>query len=99
MPHPCRADRKYKLFLSYLVAILRHCFNLLKARSIRFRCRYSSRSYSQGSLRFDLGGMTASALVALIKASTRLLSYPLSAMTAPVSIPVSKGMAWETSAL
>ena len=57
----CRADRKYKLLRSYRVAILRHCFSLLKARSIRLRSRYSSRSYSQGSLRFDLGGMTASA--------------------------------------
>ena len=57
----CRADRKYKLLRSYRVAIRRHCFSLLKARSIRLRSRYSSRSYSQGSLRFDLGGMTASA--------------------------------------
>ena len=73
----CRADRKYKLLRSYRVTIRCHYFSLLKARSIRFRCRYSSRSYSQGSLRFDLGGMTASA------------PYPWSAMTAPVSIPVS----------
>ena len=94
----CRADRKYKLLRSYRVAIRRHCFSLLKARSIRLRSRYSSRSYSQGSLRFDLGGMTASAPWSRMKASTRLLSYPLSAMTAPVSIPVSRGMAWETSA-
>ena len=86
------------LFRSYLVASRRRCFSLLKARSIRFRVRYSCRSYSQGSLRLDLGGMTASAPWSWMKASIRLLSYPLSAMTPPVSIPASRGMAWETSA-
>ena len=73
----CGADIKYKLFLSYLVAILRHCFSLLKALSIRFRCRYSSRSYSQGSLRFDLGGMTASAPWSLIKGQYTVAFIPL----------------------
>ena len=72
----CRADRKYKLLRSYRVAIRRQCFSLLKARSIRSRCGYSSRSYSQSSLRFDLGGMIASAPWSLIKARTRSLSYP-----------------------
>ena len=85
------------LLRSYRVAIRRQCFSLLKARSIRFHCRYSSRSYSQGSLRFDLGGMTASPPWSLTKAGTRLLSYLLSAMTAPVSIPVRRDMARETS--
>ena len=49
-------------------------------------------------LRFDLGGLSTSAPWSLVKASTRLLSYPLSTMTAPVSIPVSMGRAWKTSA-
>ena len=48
------------------MAILRQCFSLLKALSIRFRCRYSSRSYSQSSLRLALGGMTASAPWSLV---------------------------------
>ena len=86
------------LLRSYRVAILRQCFSLLKTRSIRLRSRYSSRSYSQWSPRLDLGGMTARVPYARINASILLLSYPLSAITAPVSIPVSRGMAWETSA-
>ena len=68
--------QEYKPLRSYLVAILRHCFSLLNANSIRSRSRYRYRSYSQGFLRFDLGGMTASAPWFLIKTGTWLLSYP-----------------------
>ena len=66
------------LLRSYRVAIRRQFFSLLKARSIKFRCRYSSRSYSQGSFRFDLGGMTAAAPLSVINVGI----HPLPAMTA-----------------
>ena len=74
------------------MAVPRQCFSLLKARSIRLRCRYSSRSYSHGFLRLALGGMTAVAPFERIWASILLLSYPLSAITEPVSMPSSKGV-------
>ena len=46
------------LLRSYPVAIRRRRFSLLNVRSIRFRSRYSSRSYSQGSFRLTLADMT-----------------------------------------
>ena len=51
-----------------------------------------------GFLSVSLGRETASAPWSLTKASSLLLSYPLSAMTLPALIPVSKGMAGATSA-
>ena len=49
-----------------------------------------------GSFLLLLGGMTAVAPPDRI-ANILLLSYPLSASTAPVSIPSSRGMAWGPS--
>ena len=72
------------------MAILRQRFSLLKARSIKLR----SRSYSQGSPRLDLGGITAVAPFARINAGILLLSYSLPAITQPALMPLSKGMAW-----
>ena len=46
----------------------------------------------------DLGGITTVAPCARINASILLLSYPLSAITQPVSMPLSKGMARDASA-
>ena len=73
---------------SYRVAIRHHCFNLLKARSIKFRCRYSSRLFPKVSHGWTWA-VDRLAPFALIDAATRLLSHPLPPMTAPVLIPVS----------
>ena len=74
------------LLRTYRAAIRHQCFNLLKARStgLRFRYtfKYGCRSYLQGSLRLDLGGMLAVVPRARLKSSILLLSYPLLAVKA-----------------
>ena len=81
--------RKFAAFFSERVATRRYCLALDQNRSHRFRSRYVCRSYPRGTLRFDLGGITASAPRASIAPTKASLSYPRSAMTTSGSWPPS----------
>ena len=94
----CKADKKNWPLRSYRVAVLRQCLSMLKARPIRFRRLYSSRSYFHGFFRMDLGDMTATAPPDRLKARTLSLSYSFSAITYLALTQVDTGFACGASA-